>query len=138
METINLQEFAQPEPPCASRQLSEQVIRYIVDALERDGETKVLYHPMWSSRTPSDAKDEPVNFNGYLHGAEWPNGLSRYLCENHTYEGEIIDFVLCKKVGFPDWIATSIHILEEEDFKYIFDRLLTIGKQIKEERYGQN
>ena len=112
------------------RQLSDELIKHIVRRLEALGESRALSSPMWISRSPSDTKDEPLDERHYLYGEDWPEGLSRYICERSDYKSEILDFIFVRKsVGEPDWFSYYSYLLDEEDYKYIFDQLKQIGSK---------
>jgi len=128
MKTIKRIKEAEESPPEVEEQLSSELIEHIRRGLEELGKTEVLSNPMWTSRSRSDTKDEPLNEQFYLHGEEWPEGLSEYVCERSTYKGEIVDFLLNRIVGFPKWGRQYIHLLDEEDFKSIFKQLKAIGE----------
>ena len=116
--------------PDVEKMISDKLIKHIVDRLEELGETEVLSNPLWISRERSDKTDAPTNIEAYNHAEDYPNGLSRYICEESDYKGEITDFLLIrKKVGSPLWFYSYMHLLEEEDYKYIFDQLKKIGEQ---------
>jgi hypothetical protein len=117
--------------PDVEKLICQNIIVHISHQLREAGELEVLRNPMWISRTLPDTKDEPVNEQAYLYGDDYPNGLSKYVCERSHYKGEILEFLLEGKVGFPYWLHNYTHLLEEEDYKYIFQQLKKIGEQIK-------